>query len=98
MWADALRHLAIGWEIIVALGLGYLVGWWLDRSLHTSPYLKIVGVVLGATAGVKALMRVIRDYRQEVGPDDPVDPNAPPPRRPERHARPRKRQRGPDAQ
>jgi F0F1-type ATP synthase assembly protein I len=78
MWRDALRNIAIGWEIVVALGVGYLLGWALDRWLHTSPYLKIVGLVLGVAAAIKALVRVVREYRQSVGPDDPVDENAPP--------------------
>ena len=92
MWADALRHLAVGWEIVIALGLGYLLGWWLDRTLHTSPWLKIAGLLLGLAAGVKTLVRVIREYREEVGPDDPLPPgaeNQPAPR--PRHRRRRRR-------
>jgi len=89
MWSDALRHVAIGWEIVVALALGYGLGWWLDRLLHTSPWLKIVGTLLGLAAGVKALVRVARQYRAEVGPDDPDAPPLPPlrQRRPRRHRR-----------
>jgi F0F1-type ATP synthase assembly protein I len=91
MWSDALRHLAIGWEIVVALALGYVLGWWLDRLLHTSPWLKIVGTALGLAAGVRALMRVVREYRAEVGPDDPDA--RPLPRLPRRRHR---RRRGPE--
>jgi ATP synthase protein I len=90
MWADAMRHLAVGWEIVVALGLGYLLGWALDRWLHTSPWLKIVGLLLGGGAAVMALVRVARQYREEVGPDDPLPPgaeNQPAPRGPRRHRR-----------
>jgi len=78
MWRDALRNIAVGWEIVVALGLGYLLGWALDRWLHTSPYLKIAGLLLGAAAAVRGLVRVVKEYRKSVGPDEPADENAPP--------------------
>jgi F0F1-type ATP synthase assembly protein I len=78
MWREALRHVAVGWEIVIALGIGYLLGWGLDRWLHTSPYLKIVGTLLGVAAAVRTLVRVVKDYRAAVGPDDPADENAPP--------------------
>jgi ATP synthase protein I len=95
MWRDALRHAGVGWEIVVALVVGYLLGWWFDRTLGTSPVLKIVGVLLGLGAGVLALLRVIGEYRREVGPDEPADENAPPlPLRRRRHHRRRPR---PDA-
>ena len=78
MWREALRNVAVGWEIVIALGIGYLIGWGLDRWLHTSPYLKIVGTLLGVAAAVRTLQRVIKDYRRSVGPDDQFDENAPP--------------------
>lgn len=78
MWREALRHVAVGWEIVIAIGIGYGMGWLLDRWLHTSPYLKIVGALLGLAAAVKTLVRVVKEYRRAVGPDDPADENAPP--------------------
>ncbi len=78
MWREALRHAAVGWEIVIAIGIGYLGGWALDRWLHTAPYLAIVGAALGVGAAVKTLVRVVREYRRAVGPDDQFDENAPP--------------------
>ena len=78
MWREALRHAAVGWEIVIALGIGYLAGWGLDKWLHTAPYLSIVGAAFGAAAAVRTLVRVVREYRRAVGPDDTFDENAPP--------------------
>ncbi len=78
MWREALRHAAVGWEIVIAIGLGYLGGWALDRWLHTAPWLSIVGTAFGVGAAVKTLLRVIKEYKRAVGPDDPADENAPP--------------------
>jgi len=78
MWREALRHVAVGWEVVIAIGIGYLAGWGLDRWLHTAPYLSIVGALFGVAAAVKTLVRVVKDYRRAVGPDDPADENHPP--------------------
>jgi ATP synthase protein I len=78
MWREALRYAAVGWELVLCLAIGYGMGWWLDRWLHTSPYLKIVGVLFGVAAAVKTLVNVVRAYRRAVGPDDEFDENAPP--------------------
>jgi hypothetical protein len=97
MWSDAMRHVALGWEIIIALALGWLLGWWLDRTLHTRPWLQIAGALLGLAAGVKALVQVVRDYRREVGPDDPLPPgaeNLPAPALPHRRRRHRRHEPG----
>ena len=59
MWREALRNVAVGWEIVIAIGIGYGLGWGLDRWLHTSPYLKIVGTLLGFLA--------LREIRQAAG-------------------------------
>ena len=90
-WRDALRQVAVGWEIVIAIGVGYLMGWGLDRWLHTSPYLKIVFTLLGVAAAVKTLVRVVKDYRRSVGPDDEFDENAPPKPAWRRRRKPRKR-------
>jgi hypothetical protein len=78
MWREALRHAAVGWEIVIAIGIGYLGGWALDRWLHTAPWLSIVGVALGVGAAVRTLVRVVKEYRRSVGPDEQFDENAPP--------------------
>jgi F0F1-type ATP synthase assembly protein I len=78
MWREALRYVAVGWEIVLCLGIGYGIGWALDRWLHTSPIMQIAFTLLGVGAAVKTLIRIVREYRRAIGPDDEFDENAPP--------------------
>lgn len=40
-----------------AIVMGYVIGGALDRRWHTSPWLTMVGIVLGATAALTGLVR-----------------------------------------
>ena len=50
-----------GIEFAVAIGLGALAGWGVDRWLDLSPWGLIVGVALGFALGLMLLMRVAKD-------------------------------------
>lgn len=65
MWRIAGDTGAVGIEIAVAIGLGYLGGHWLDGKLRTAPWLSIIGFVAGVGAGIKALVRVTRAYKKK---------------------------------
>ena len=43
--------------VAVSVGLGY----WLDRTFGTSPWLVMAGVILGVTVGFIALVRAAKD-------------------------------------
>lgn len=45
-------------EFAVAVGLGALAGWGLDKWLDTAPWLLIVGVFVGFALGLFLLVRV----------------------------------------
>jgi ATP synthase protein I len=51
--------LRVGVEMVSALVVGVLIGWGLDRWLHTSPVLLAVFVLLGGAAGVANVWRVV---------------------------------------
>jgi F0F1-type ATP synthase assembly protein I len=69
MWRMAGSTGAIGIEIAAAIAIGYFGGHWLDQHFGTSPWLTIGGFVVGLGAAVKALVRVVREYRNTmVGP------------------------------
>jgi len=92
MWRAALRSAAVGWEIVAELAIGYGMGWGLDRWLGTRPWLAIVGTLFGVAAAVRTLVRVVREYKAMVGPDDEADENAPPrPAWEQRRKRPRRK-------
>lgn len=42
--------------------IGWLIGKWLDKHLHTTPYLKYVLLVLGVIAGARECYRMIKEY------------------------------------
>jgi len=66
MWAVAGSTGAVGIEIAVAIGIGYLGGQYLDRKLGVAPWLTWVGFAAGVGAGIKALIRVVRSYKKDL--------------------------------
>lgn len=60
MWRLAARYSAVGLEFGIAVGLGFFIGHWLDEQADSAPWLMVLFVVLGAGAGMKALLRVVR--------------------------------------
>jgi F0F1-type ATP synthase assembly protein I len=77
MWAIAGSTGAVGLEIAVAVGIGYLGGQYLDRRLGVAPWLMWVGFAAGVGAGIKALMRVVRSYQKSLEEEDRPDQNRP---------------------
>ncbi len=70
MWRIAADTGAVGFEVAVAIVIGYLGGRYLDRKLGTEPWISYAGLLAGIGAAVKALMRVIRSYRRDVAESD----------------------------
>jgi F0F1-type ATP synthase assembly protein I len=66
MWTIAGTTGAVGLEIAVAIGIGYLGGQYLDRKLGVAPWLTWVGFAAGVGAGIKALIRVVRSYKKDL--------------------------------
>ncbi len=57
--------LAIPTLLIVSPIVGFFVGAALDRWLKTSPWLGLVGLVLGFAAGGRETYRIYRRYQDE---------------------------------
>lgn len=51
------QGLRIAVELVVGVGFGAVVGWWLDKTLDTRPWLMIVMVLLGFAAGMMNIIR-----------------------------------------
>lgn len=51
---------ALSAQLVLAIVLGFLLGHWLDHVFHTSPWLTIVGVLVGIGAGFLGLFRLSR--------------------------------------
>ena len=65
MWRIAGTTGAVGIEVAVAIIIGYFGGKYLDGKLHTTPWISYVGLLAGIGAAVKALVRVVRNYRRD---------------------------------
>jgi ATP synthase protein I len=48
---SALNASIIGIQFPIAMAIGYLCGWWLDKHLGTGPWLTIVFTLCGVAAG-----------------------------------------------
>jgi len=59
-------YLGIGFDLVVPLLVGVFGGRWLDRRVGTTPWLVLVGAVLGAAAGMLSV------YRRVVPPGGPA--------------------------
>jgi len=66
MWRIAGNTGAVGFEVAVAIAIGYFGGGWLDRKFGTAPWLTYIGFVAGIGAAIKALVRVTRDYKKRL--------------------------------
>jgi F0F1-type ATP synthase assembly protein I len=51
------RLVGIGFEFACTIGAMSLLGWYLDRKWHTSPWLLVTGVAIGFAAGLWMLVR-----------------------------------------
>ncbi len=65
MWRTAGSTGAVGFEIAVAIAIGYFGGQYLDDRFHSTPWLKWIGFAAGIGAAVKALVRVTRSYNKQ---------------------------------
>lgn len=53
----------VGVELLSALIVGLGIGWGLDRWLHTSPLMLVIGVFLGGGAGIANVWRLMAPKR-----------------------------------
>jgi ATP synthase protein I len=55
----AWAYVGLGFEIVVPIVLGALVGWWLDGRWGTAPWLLLTGLLLGIGAGFYNFFRAV---------------------------------------
>ncbi len=56
---------SIGLTMVVSVVIGWFVGSWLDGKLGTSPWLMLVGTVLGVAAGFIEMANIARRLSDE---------------------------------
>lgn len=65
-WVQAASLSYLGLFFGISVVIGMVFGGWLDKRLHTAPWLRIVGVMLGLATGFNELYRVAKRYQQKL--------------------------------
>jgi len=56
---EALSSSSVGLELGIAVILGLLFGWWLDKQLGTAPWMMLLFLVFGLIAGFRGVIRAV---------------------------------------
>ncbi len=68
-WALVAYYAGLGFIIPAGAVLGYLLGWSIDRWLHTSPVFAVVMGFLGAVGGFVEVVRLLKRAERIAGQD-----------------------------
>ena len=60
----ALRFSSVGLEMGACVAIGYGIGWWLDRTFGTKPYLTLVMLLFGIAAAFMAIYRAAKEMQK----------------------------------
>ena len=52
-------YIDASWQLAGAVGLGSLLGWWLDKKLHTAPWLLVAGALFGIGTGFYLFFKIL---------------------------------------
>lgn len=65
MLSDAFRqylpYANLGYQLVIAVGGGFLLGWWIDGKTGTEPLFMIVGALFGMGAGIFLVVRTVSE-------------------------------------
>jgi F0F1-type ATP synthase assembly protein I len=78
LWTKVAFYSSLGFILPASVVGGLLLGWYLDRCLHTTPVLAVALGFLGAAAGLAEILRLLtREEKRERGNDsgDRSDPS-----------------------
>ncbi|MDB5173021.1 MAG: hypothetical protein JWO87_655 [Phycisphaerales bacterium] len=65
------KHLGIGFQVLVGVLLGMVVGKWLDRRFGWAPWGMVIGMSLGLASGMYMLIREGLRANRDEGPKRP---------------------------
>jgi len=57
-------YIAVPTLMAAAIVIGFLIGYWADKKLHTEPYLMLVGLGLGFAAAVREIYHLIKRVQE----------------------------------
>ncbi|MBI3587254.1 MAG: AtpZ/AtpI family protein [Ignavibacteriales bacterium] len=59
VYRDLAPYLTLGFQLAAAVIVFFLIGWWLDTRYDTSPWFKLVGLLLGSVGGMVKFFRSV---------------------------------------
>lgn len=59
------RYSAVGFEMVLSVGVGAAIGVYLDRYFGTKPWLTLAFIILGSIAGFIEIFRLVKKYERE---------------------------------
>ena len=57
-------------ELLVGIGVGGYLGWWLDQAMGTKPIMMLVLLILGMAAGLLNSVRTVSEMRRKLDEKD----------------------------
>ena len=63
MWRLAGRYSGLGVEMAICIGGTTWAGYYADQKFGTKPWLFIFGLVVGTGAAIKAVIRIVRQFK-----------------------------------
>jgi ATP synthase protein I len=64
-WARAAQVTAMATQFAVSSAAGIMLGAWADEKLGTSPWLSLLGMILGLGGAIQILIVLIRKFEKE---------------------------------
>ena len=60
-YRKASPYIDASWQLAGSVALWTVIGWWLDKKLHTNPWLLVSGAVLGIGLGFFLFFRALAE-------------------------------------
>jgi len=57
-------YIDASWQLAGSVGLGTLLGWWLDRRFSTSPWLLVAGALFGIGVGFYLFFKILMNLQK----------------------------------
>jgi F0F1-type ATP synthase assembly protein I len=70
---EAAPYLGLGVQLAAAVILFYFIGKWADEKLDTTPWLMLLGVMVGATGGFIKFFKTVTDLSKKESTKKPAE-------------------------
>lgn len=78
LWAQVGFYASLGFIIPASAICGYVLGWLIDRWLHTRPIFSLIAAFLGGAGGLVEILKILARAEKRADQADANDSNAGP--------------------